>query len=885
MAVDVEILSTDISQLTNGMDEVVRNSKKARDSIQDFGDTIDKELKNSTKDVKEFDKALADTAKGFDNAGKSSTQAGGKINQAFTSIKTGAKAVGAAIAAAFAFTAIIAGIKELITFQKELQKTRRAVNQLTGTSGKELNRLTAAIKSTADTFGRDFNEVLIASNALSEQLGITQEQAIDKIQKGFVIGADASSEFLDILREYGPQFNEIGLTADQAIAVISRQVEQGVFSDKGVDALKEVGERLGRLEEPALKALNAIGLSGTKIQQELQSGQTTVLAVTREVSEQIAQLPENSTLARQAIDDIFGTPGVDAGRQFIESLATIPDTLEEAIDKNNAFQASQLKLVEANEELELAFNRLFGSADGVFDSLLADAKLLLADGINALIDGVISAANFFIELYNQSTIFRAGIQLIGLQFKNTFEVISLGFNIIIDQFKTVFKVIAAGLRGDFDQIGNIIKDSFSELKNDITTFGKDVAQSFVDAFKNTIEPQKIDLINLDADAEKAGENAGDKGGKAFVKGFTGQIEKEIRQLGADIVDSIVAIDTDEVGDRMAKDVAKALEKSKKDLEDLKDAQDQLPNNFLFRVLGINIDDEDFAGLALAVNEVTNAIANAANERIEASQRELDAIDENINQTRDALDEQLLLQEEGKANSVDLEKQKLTELNAARAEALDEQQRAVSIQQSLDTIQQAGSIATASANILKGFSTIPIVGPALGIAAVAGMIFSFIQSKIRARQAASFFKGGEYSDLGGYTGNISPYQESTLLGEKPYTYHGNEFIFNADATKKHAAFFHALHNDSLSHLSFENPTIKKILSEVPGMDQERINKTAIMVSNQGNPNDTKGLEKRLSSIESKMEKYFDNQSSKPDIENLADGTRIIRTKNRTRIIRK
>jgi len=53
---------------------------------------------------------------------------------------------------------------------------------------------------------------------------------------------------------------------------------------------------------------------------------------------------------------------------------------------------------------------------------------------------------------------------------------------------------------------------------------------------------------------------------------------------------------------------------------------------------------------------------------------------------------------------------------------------------LDSAQQASSLITASANLWKAFGGIPIVGPALAIAAMATMWGSFAYAKIKAVQA-------------------------------------------------------------------------------------------------------------------------------------------------------
>jgi len=141
---------------------------------------------------------------------------------------------------------------------------------------------------------------------------------------------------------------------------------------------------------------------------------------------------------------------------------------------------------------------------------------------------------------------------------------------------------------------------------------------------------------------------------------------------------------------------------------------------------------------------------------------------------------------------------------------------------IDTVTQASSIATSAAQVFEGFSAIPVVGPILGGVAVAALITAFIAAKAKAFKAASttpsgsFFKGGlaeNVSTQGGYTGEGNPHEESRALGDKSYTYHKKEFVLNHELTGKHRNFFEALHQDKLHKLTWQDPTLLQIKSQV------------------------------------------------------------------------
>ena len=65
MAVNVEILSTDISQLTNGLDEVVKNGRRAKQEFEDLGRTVDSSIADSVKSFNGFEKELKEVAQDF----------------------------------------------------------------------------------------------------------------------------------------------------------------------------------------------------------------------------------------------------------------------------------------------------------------------------------------------------------------------------------------------------------------------------------------------------------------------------------------------------------------------------------------------------------------------------------------------------------------------------------------------------------------------------------------------------------------------------------------------------------------------------------------------------------------------------------------------------
>ena len=137
-------------------------------------------------------------------------------------------------------------------------------------------------------------------------------------------------------------------------------------------------------------------------------------------------------------------------------------------------------------------------------------------------------------------------------------------------------------------------------------------------------------------------------------------------------------------------------------------------------------------------------------RIEMAQLAVDKAAEEAEAAKTALDYELEARANGYANNVELARKEYEEKKRIEQQAIAEQKRLQKIQEGINTEQQIGALVTATANLWSGYSEIPIVGPALAIAATALMWGSFIAAKVQAAQVAQTYGEGmaEYLDYGG-----------------------------------------------------------------------------------------------------------------------------------------
>ena len=315
----------------------------------------------------------------------------------FSNLKTEASAFGNTLTSllknkVFLGIAGIAGagvvFKWWYDYNKGLVEATKLTRQFTDKSGDDLKAYRSEVQALADYYGKDFKEVLISANTVSKQFGITSEKALQIIKDGFIAGADANGEFLDSLKEYPAYFKEAGISADQFVAIIAETNKQGIFSDKGIDTIKEANIRLREMTDSTAAALEGIGLNSKKIQRELQSGSITTFEVMQLVSDKLNELPESSAAVGTAIADIFGGPGEDAGLKYIRTLKDISTNLDEVKAKAGGLGEVEEDLINSQTELTKEIALLFDATGGSFEKMTAKVKTFVNDTLTDLIKTV-----------------------------------------------------------------------------------------------------------------------------------------------------------------------------------------------------------------------------------------------------------------------------------------------------------------------------------------------------------------------------------------------------------------------------------------------------------------------------------------------------------------
>ena len=395
---------------------------------------------------------------------------------------------------------------------------------------------------------------MIATNALSKQFGISANEALQLVKDGFLAGGDANGEFLDTLKEYPAYFKEAGISADQFVAIVTQTNKMGIFSDKGVDAIKEANLRLREMTTATAAALDGIGISSEQVQKDLQTGTKTTFDVIQDVSAKLAELPDNAATVGAAIADIFGDPGEDAGLQYLRTLKDISTNMDEVKGKAGVLAQLQEEQLQSQIELQNALSGLFDATGGNFETLTTQAKVFVNQGLTAIIKGVIDVVNYLIELYNESVLIRAIWNGIVAGFKTTFDTLGNLFGFFIDIVKATGTALKGAFTLDFDDIKKGLSDYAAAYGNLVKAQVKDITQNFkegLDDMQKKIKPITIPVSVGDTQA----------------------------QIGnSPVTTNSPKIDTtkkDEEAEKAAKKVEEAYKKNLKATRKLQDAQLQL----------------------------------------------------------------------------------------------------------------------------------------------------------------------------------------------------------------------------------------------------------------------------------------------------------------------
>ena len=377
------------------------NTQEAKDLLVSIG-KLDRELKGIDATVGQFQRNVGGYTEALSNffpklsgtLGQVTGAIGGikngfaSLGQASGALNIGLGGIGIALTAFSAISEIVGGLIEAAKATKELSAQ---VTNFTQITGDELEVVVAKSQAIAVTYGKNVDEIVVAANSASKALGISFSQALNVVEIGFRKGADAQGQFLDGLKEYSVQFRDAGLSAEDFLRVSIASANEGIFSDKGLDAVKEFGLRIQEQTKGSRDALtNAFGEEFTsELFENINNGSVTSGQAFGLITDKITETGVAGSQLQTVIADVFGGAGEDIGKDFLITLGDVLQSTDDVTLSTNLYQKQQEELFKVNEQLkisEVAYNQTLATTGVEFEIATAKGKLFL----NNVLSGILS---------------------------------------------------------------------------------------------------------------------------------------------------------------------------------------------------------------------------------------------------------------------------------------------------------------------------------------------------------------------------------------------------------------------------------------------------------------------------------------------------------------
>lgn len=406
---------------------------------------------------------------------------------------------------------VVAGVKWWYDYNKGLLEASRQTKFFTGLTGDAMSAVRDKVQAVADTYGKDFITTLKAATSISHNMGVTVDEALDLINKGFAAGGVNSEQYLNILQRFAPTMEKMGLSADQFVAFAGQIEKAGADTNKSMTAMGKASMQLRTMNIGTANSLKAIGIDATQMSEDIQKGRKSVVESMQEIAKKIQETGTNSREVAAVMKDLFGARGESQiGTEFISFLANAKTGTEELLGAEDSLQRLKVKEVETQTELNNVIASLFEMGNGGFSRMTTNAKIWIKQGLIDAIKWVVRLINYFVDWYNNSLLVRAALNNIITQFKVMWEVVKLVFNLIIDAVKNVGRQLKA----------------FGDILEGIITFDADkIKQGWHDMTSSMAKYVKEGL----GDIRKAGANMGD----AFVDGFNNTVNGHLNYIDAD----------------------------------------------------------------------------------------------------------------------------------------------------------------------------------------------------------------------------------------------------------------------------------------------------------------------------------------------------------------
>lgn len=208
--------------------------------------------------------------------------------------------------------------------------------QLGEMSDEQTSKLTQMAATISDVYGADYAQTINTAKTLTDQFGLSNEQAFDFITTGFQKGLDSSGDFLDSINEYGTQFSNGGASADEFFGIMESGLQGGMLgTDKAADAFKEFRLRIQDGSKLTGESLAMLGINADDLAAKISSGQMTAADAFQLVINKLGETTD-PMVRMQAGAGLIGSQFEDLGDTAVQQLSMTTTSLEDMAGATDA---------------------------------------------------------------------------------------------------------------------------------------------------------------------------------------------------------------------------------------------------------------------------------------------------------------------------------------------------------------------------------------------------------------------------------------------------------------------------------------------------------------------------------------------------------------------
>lgn len=511
---------------------------------------LDARLKEIDASVGQFQRNVGGYSQALSQFFPRITQTFGDVRAGFANTAEAAgalnKSLGVLLLAVTVFNEVAQGIESAVEASKEFNAVQRRLAQITTDSTEVLEENTGTIIALSRTYQAESKDIINAANAVAKEFGIEYSEALTLIEAGFRKGANAQGDFLDQLREYPAQFAAAGGSAASFFDILIRAQKEGIYSDKGIDAVKEFGLRIREQTKATKEALEgAFGERFTsRLFKGINNGSINTVQALKQVTGGLRDTQLTAAQTQKVIADVFGGPGEDAGLRFLQLLADVDEATQDVTKSTNEYESQQAALFEANERL-------------------AQSQARLAEF-------TVKTGNEFALLRTNFKVFVAGAATEVLNFFNSLPATLAGVEAAVKALSSSVRAsLTFGLAGDFENPLKAYNKAFKAAIREIKEQDEEAVQQqkeFAEQRLNTeigLQQRLQELRSRRAQAQigsaefkqltreieaiekqltKAARGAGDKTGKSFIDGSIAAIQQKANELQKAITEAVAGSD-------------------------------------------------------------------------------------------------------------------------------------------------------------------------------------------------------------------------------------------------------------------------------------------------------------------------------------------------------